>query len=135
MGSKILGCNESNGAHPLEFKEKEKVYLNSSEIGDSMDNFPRCYDADFENSLCHSNKEDFANEEYLMTIYRLFISEKKLRRDFHRFFEIKVIDVILVLVSLTKVNLKNLPNRTLKLLLKSISLTPKVFSALFWHKK
>jgi hypothetical protein len=59
---------------------------------------------------------------------------KKFFREFHRFLE-KVIDVFSVHVRLRNVNLKSLPTcRDLKLLLESISLTPKAFSALFWHK-
>ena len=71
-----------------------------------------------------------------MTICQLVISGNKFCRDFHRFFEIKVIGVIPVCIRLRNVNLKTLPtSRTLKLSLKPISLAHKVFSASFLHKK
>jgi hypothetical protein len=71
-----------------------------------------------------------------MAVFRLVVSGGKFFRVFHRFLEIKVIDVFSVYVRLRNVNLKILlTSRALKLSLESISLTPNVFSALFWHKK
>lgn len=62
-------------------------------------------------------------------------SGKKFFMDFHLFLE-KVIYVFSVYVRIRNVNLKNLPtSMALRLLPKSISLTSKVFSALFWHRK
>lgn len=139
IGSKkFLGYTENNGAHPLDFKEndKEKVYLSSLEIGVFLDNLPSHYNVDLGRATCHSIKEGFANEAYLMTTCQLVISRNKFCRDFHRFVEIEVIEVILVCVRLRNVNLKTLPtSRALKLSLKPISLAPKVFSASFLHKK
>ncbi|MBA3286157.1 MAG: hypothetical protein H0U27_14025 [Nitrosopumilus sp.] len=138
IGSKkFLGYTENNGAHPLDFKEndKEKVYLSSLEIGVFLDNLPSRHNVDLERATCHSIKEGFANEAYLMTICQLVISENKFCRDFQLFFEIKVIEVIPVCFRLRNVNPKTLStSRALKLSLKPISLTPKVFSALFLHK-
>lgn len=139
IGSKnILGYTENIGAHPLDSKEndKEKVYHSSVEIGGVfLDNLPSRHNVDLERATCHSIKEGFANEAYLMTICQLVISENKFCRDFQLFFEIKVIEVIPVCFRLRNVNPKTLStSRALKLSLKPISLTPKVFSALFLHK-
>ncbi len=71
-----------------------------------------------------------------MEVYRLVVSWGKFFRDFHWILEIKVIDVFSAYVRLRNVNLKNLPTGgALKLSPESISLTPNVFSVLFWHKK
>jgi hypothetical protein len=71
-----------------------------------------------------------------MAVFRLVVSGKKFFRDFHRFLEIKVIDVFSVCVRLRNVNLNVLPtSRALRLSPESISLTPDVFSALYWQKK
>jgi hypothetical protein len=136
-GTNILGHTEDNGVHRLDFKEKvkEKVYLNSLEIGVFLDDLPIYYNVDLGSATCHGIKEDFANGAYLMTVCRLVVSGEKFFRDFHRFLE-KVIDVFSVYGRLRNVNLTNLPvSRALRLSLESISLTPKVFGALFWHKK
>lgn len=100
-----------------------------------LDKLPSHYNVDLGRAVCHSIKEGFANKAYLTTICQLVISGNNFRRDFHRFFEIKVIEVIPMCVRLRNVNLKTLPkSRTLKLSLKPISLTPKVFSTSFLHK-
>ncbi len=136
IGSKnFLGYTENNGAHSLDFKEndKERVYLSLLEIGVFLDSLPSRYNVDLVRATCHSIKEGFANEAYLMTICQLVISWNKFCRDFHRLFEIKVISVC---VRLRNINLKILPtSRALKLSLKPISFKPKVFSASFLHKK
>lgn len=62
-------------------------------------------------------------------------SGKKFFGDFYRLLE-KVIDAFSVNVRLRNLNLKGLPiSRALKLLPESISLTHRVFGALFWHKQ
>ena len=101
-----------------------------------LDNLPSRHNVDLERAICHSIKDDFANEAYQMTICQMVISKNKLCRDFLLFFEINVIEVIPVYVRLRNLNLKALPTSwAIKLSLKLISLTPKVFCAQFCRKK
>jgi hypothetical protein len=64
MGSTFLGYTENNGAHRLDFKEKdtEKVYINSLEIGVFLDNLQSHYNIDLGSVTCHSIKEGLQME-------------------------------------------------------------------------
>ncbi len=137
IGSKnFLGYTENNGADPVDFKEndKEKVCHSSLEIGEFLDNLRNYHNVHSGSATCHNIKEGFTNEAYPMTpVIWLYCGMNSV--GFHRFFE-KVIDVITVCVRFRYVSLKTLPKSGgLKSSLKPVSLTPKVFSALFLHKK